>query len=340
MPTRVLLTVDTELAYRHHEMGLSWQENFERSYEAAGVGVPYKLQQLAAHGLKACFFVDPMPALVFGIEPIRRMVAPIVEAGQEVQLHVHSFWRDLAAGRAKEDIRFELTDFERDGQDSLIATAQALLIEAGAPPPIAFRSGSYAVNCDTLKVLKRHGLAFDSSHNGSHHPWPSALPLATDLIDPVLHDGIVEVPVTQIYEQGGGLRHLQLCALSIRELEAALRHAARNRHTLVNLVSHSFELATRDGLRSNEVVRRRFDRLCAFLGSQRENMPTVAFADLSDLRLGAGASPLPARPLLSVERKAEQLWANARYERPATALTALSGSSASGFEVLVPLAGL
>src|SRR3546814_1433602 len=92
MDCRVLLTVDTELTWGHHVRGCSWRENFARSYEAAGVGIPWQLRTLAEHRLKACFFVDPMPALVHGIEPIRRMVRPILDAGQEVQLHLHSFW--------------------------------------------------------------------------------------------------------------------------------------------------------------------------------------------------------------------------------------------------------
>src|SRR3546814_11676175 len=123
MDCRVLLTVDTELTWGHHVRGCSWRENFARSYEAAGVGIPWQLRTLAEHRLKACFFVDPMPALVHGIEPIRRMVRPILDAGQEVQLHLPSFWHDLAEGRDKP--RFELTDFDAAGQHALIRTARA-----------------------------------------------------------------------------------------------------------------------------------------------------------------------------------------------------------------------
>ena len=96
MATRVLITVDTELVWRHHEAGLSWEENFARSYEAAGVGVPYQLRLLAEHGLKACFFVDPMPALLHGLDPVRRMIDPILAAGQEVQLHLDGGRMELA----------------------------------------------------------------------------------------------------------------------------------------------------------------------------------------------------------------------------------------------------
>src|SRR3712207_6643876 len=143
MATRVFLTVDTELGWGPHSRGESWQENFARFFDPAGVGVPWQLERLAEHGLKACFFVDPMPALVYGPEPIRRMVEPILAAGQEVQLHLHPVWKGVAEGIA-EGGRFELTCFDAEDQLDLIETARDLLVEAGAPAPIAFRAGGYA----------------------------------------------------------------------------------------------------------------------------------------------------------------------------------------------------
>lgn len=313
MATRVLLTIDTELTWRHYAAGASWQENFERSYEAAGVGVPYQLEMLRRHGLKACFFVDPMPALVYGMEPVRRMVAPILAAGQEVQLHLHSFWSALAAGAA-EGGEFELTGFGLDGQRDLIRTARDLLMLARVPSPIAFRSGSYAANAATLEALRDLGIRYDSSHNGAEHPWPSALPLDPRQIAPLDLQGLIEVPVTVIEDSPGNLRHLQLCAVSGRELREALLHAALERHPLATIVSHSFELATRDGRRPNEALRQRFEGLCAFLARHADRLPTVHFGDLADLELGSPAEPLPPKPLRKAERMVEQLWANAVYE--------------------------
>ena len=82
MTTHVLLSVDTELAWRHYRAGCGWDENYARSVEPAGVGLSFQLDLLRRHGLKACFFVDPMPACLYGIEPIRRMVETILSAGQ------------------------------------------------------------------------------------------------------------------------------------------------------------------------------------------------------------------------------------------------------------------
>ena len=309
MGTRILLTVDTELRWDGFVRGASWQKNLELSYDPAGVGTAYQLARLAAYGLKACFFVDPMPALVYGIEPIRRMVEPILAAGQEVQLHLHPSWASPA------DPVFELTDFDRERQLALIRTARDLLIEAGAPSPIAFRSGSYAANLATLEALAAVGIAYDSSHNGSHHPDPSALPLDPRRIAPISLAGVVEIPITQIEQGSGRLRHLQICAVSFDEMRAALDHAADRAHPIATIVGHSFELAARGGKVANPLLVRRFEKLCAFLAEQSERLPTASFADLGDLALEAEASPLPSRAFRTAARMAQQAWGNAVYER-------------------------
>jgi peptidoglycan/xylan/chitin deacetylase (PgdA/CDA1 family) len=314
MASRVLLTVDTELTWGHYARGAGWEANLARSFDPAGVGVPYQLRLLGEHGLKACFFVDPMPALVYGIEPIRRMVEPILAAGQEVQLHLHPVWRSVLEGR-REGGLFELNDFTADEQLSLIEEARNLLVEADAPPPIAFRAGGYAADADTLRALRSLGITYDSSHNGSHHPVPSSLPLDSRQIAPVECQGVVEVPVGQIEAAPGKLRHLQLCAVSTEEIEAALHHAAANGHPVTTIVSHSFELATRDGLRPNRSICRRFETLCAFLRDNHQRLPTSFFSDLAAVPLGRPGSPLPPRRLRTAGRMVEQLWANARYER-------------------------
>lgn len=309
MPTQVLLTIDTELRWDRHLSGASWRDNLALSFDPAGVGVGYQLGRLAAHGLKACFFVDPMPALVYGIEPIRRMVEPILAAGQEVQLHLHPSWADIA------DPVFELTGLGRERQLELIRTARDLLVEAGAPSPIAFRSGSYAADGATIEALAALGIAYDSSHNGSHHPWPSALPFDPRLTAPALIDGLIEIPVTHIEPSAGRLRHLQICAVSFGEMRAALLHAADNAHPAVTIVGHSFELAARGGRRPNKLLVRRFENLCGFLAGQSERLPTAFFTDLGGMAVGAEAVPMRSGPVRTGVRMAQQAWGNWVHER-------------------------
>ncbi len=145
---------------------------------------------------------------------------------------------------------FELIDYSLAEQVELISGAADMLMAAGAPDPIAFRSGSYSASDDTLAALARLEFVYDSSHNGSEHPWPSAIGLEPRQIAPVLHRGVIEVPVTLIEDQKGHLRHFQICALSAAEMKAALDHAVREDHAAVTVVSHGFELANRAGTRA------------------------------------------------------------------------------------------
>nr|WP_294810593.1 polysaccharide deacetylase [uncultured Sphingomonas sp.] len=318
MPTRVFLTVDTELMWRHHVAGLDAATIVRRSLEPAEVGVGWQLAQLAAHGLKACFFVDPMPALVYGLEPIKRVVGSILEAGQEVQLHLHPNWTGAHAGdRGATYGPFELIDYSLAEQVELISGAADMLAAAGAPDPIAFRSGSYSASDDTLAALAQLEFVYDSSHNGSEHPWPSAIGLEPRRIAPVLHRGVIEVPVTLIEDQKGHLRHFQICALSAAEMKAALDHAVREDHAAVTVVSHGFELANRAGTRANAVHVRRFEALCRMLAERRGALETAHFADRPKMALGQDDSPLAPSVLRTRLRQAEQLWSNWVEERAA-----------------------
>ena len=317
MATCVFLTVDTELMWRHHAAGLAPDEIARRSLEPAGVGIAYQLATLARHALKACFFVDPMPALVYGIEPIRAVVAAILGAGQEVQLHLHPNWAGASAEDRAAHGPFELIDLSEHRQRELLAQARDLLEAAGAPRPIAFRAGSYAANDATLAALTSLGFAYDSSHNGSEHPWPSAIGLPVRQIAPVVRGGLIEVPVTVIEDRAGALRHFQLCALSIAEMRAALDHAAAADHAAVTIVSHGFELANRAGTRANAVHVRRFEALCAMLAARRATLPTTHFVDRPELALDRDDAPLGPSLLRTRWRQAEQLWSNLVAERAA-----------------------
>jgi len=318
MPTPVFLTVDTELMWRHHIDGLDRSAIYDRSMEPAGVGVTYQLETLARHGLKACFFVDPMPALIFGLEPTRRVVETILAAGQEVQLHLHPHWTGAKHGDGGASFaRFEMAAYTLEEQRDLIVGATELLVAAGAPHPIAFRAGTYSANDDTLRALASLGFAYDSSHNGAEHPWPSAIGLPPAHIAPVAREGLVELPVTLIEDRPGALRNFQICALSAGEQRAALEHAAMQDHAAVTIVSHGFELANRSGTRANAVHVRRFEALCALLAEWAELLPTTHFADRPALRLGRDDRPLGPNSLRTRWRQAEQLWSNMVEERAA-----------------------
>ncbi len=318
MPTPVFLTVDTEIVWRHHVDGLDLPTLYERSFEPAGVGVSYQLALLQRHGLNASFFVDPMPALVYGLDPIKRIVDTILSAGQRAQLHLHPNWAGAALGDGGRSFgRFQMNEYSRDEQIALIGGARDLLIAAGADTPVAFRAGNFAANDDTLSALAALGFDYDSSHNGSAQPWPNMISLPQRQIAPIVKDGVTEVPVTLIEERAGALRNFQVCALSATEMRAALDHAVDNDHAAVTIVNHGFELANRAGTSPNAVHVRRFEALCALLDERRDCLPTQHFADRPRLALDSPDVPLGPSALRMRWRQAEQFWSNMVSERAA-----------------------
>ena len=318
MPTPVFLTVDTEIMWRLHAAELDAATVCARSFEPGDVGVSYQLDMLARHGLKASYFVDPMPALLYGLDPFKRLIAIILAAGQEVQLHLHPNWTGAVLGDGgKASGPGDLGDFAAAAQHDLIGGARDLLVAAGAPPPIAFRGGNYAANNDTLAALADLAFCYDSSHNGAAHPWPSAIGLPADQIAPIEHQRIVEVPVTLIEDAPGRMRHFQICGLSAGEMRAALDHAIAEDHAAVTIVSHSFELANRQGTAPNAVHVSRFEALCDMLAERRNALPTTHFADRPALALGRENRPLGASSARRRWRQAEQLWSNLIAERVA-----------------------
>lgn len=321
--TRVYITIDTE-----YSSGLvtdlsatdRW-DNFARSIACitpdGPAGITHKLDMFEKYGTKAVFFVDPMPALVWGIAAIEDVVGPIVEAGQDVQLHCHTEWLALAGDAnplASKRTGQNLFDFPLDEQHQILEYARDALIAAGAPKPTAFRAGNYGANNDTLRALAKLGIRYDSSHCPAL-PGASQIELGPEHRCPMLYEGMIEVPVGCIGTLGGGLRHAQITALSLDEMHAAILHAHEQGCPSFTLVTHSFELINRRKLAVNPIVRKRFEGLCRAL-SEMEGVETGNYRDnppLFGASAGPSPAPLPANAIRTGYRYAEQLVSNTLY---------------------------
>lgn len=319
--TRLYFTIDTEyefgFAARH---GLAARrENFDRSIRGATpggeAGIFYQMDVFDRHGMKAVFFVDPMPALVWGTEAIAEVVEPILERGHDVQLHIHTEWLALAgeasplSGRTGRNIK----DFNLAEQVRLIGWASDALVAAGAPRPVAFRAGNYGANDDTLRALAQLGIAYDSSHTPGVPDTACEIGLGPEDRLPVERHGVIEVP-TGCIADGRGMRHAQLTALSCAELIAAAEHARDSGTADFTLVSHSFELLSRERSRVNRFLTRRFERFCAAL-ERLPGVETATYAASPPCAL-PGASVCPTLPYNAARKGArmvEQALANAIY---------------------------
>lgn len=320
--TRVLITVDTELSPLLHQQGVSARRNFDSSIRglcAAGeFGVGWQMDRMEAHGLKGVFFVEPLCGLVAGETVVADIVGPILARGHEVQLHIHTEWLNwvkpaLAGGRQGHD----LADFSLEDQIVLLGLASDLLVRAGAPKPTAFRAGNFGANDDSLRALATLGIAWDSSVNAPFLNSACQIGLGPDQTAAVHRLGVIELPVSGLFDRPGNIRHAQVNALSAREMRAALAHAALNRHDAFVIVTHSFEMLSRDRTRPNRAVMRRFENMCRMIETH-PGLVSAGFHDLDPAIAGADRAPQtrlgPGR-LRTGLRMLEQALATWRYER-------------------------
>lgn len=322
--TRVFITIDTEYSSGLYTgpATVDRADNFARSIACrtphGAVGVLHKLDLLKAHGQKAVFFVDPMAALVWGVAAIEDIVGPIVEAGQDVQLHCHTEWlRHAGAANplASRATGRNLADFAFEDQCAILDYARTTLMAAGAGAPVAFRAGNYGANDDTLRALASLGIAYDTSHCPALVGASAGrISLGADVHDPVHHMGVIEVPTGSIGALGGRQRHAQITALTLAEMLAAIAHARDTGRGSFTLVSHSFELINRRKLAVNHLVRRRF----AGLVKELATMPGVTTGTYADTPPAVPPQPCPAQPLppsalRTGRRIAEQFVSNTLY---------------------------
>ena len=286
--TRAIISFDTELSAGLFQKGASARANFESSIlgrcRDGEYGIHFQMDMLERHGLTGVYFVDPMPALVYGPAIIDAIVEPILRRGHEVQLHIHTEWLAFARfNPAAPRTRHNIGDFPLHKQRKLIALARDILTSAGAPRPIAFRAGNFGANDDTLRALSSLGFRFDSSFNGAYQGRGCAISLDAGNLGMRVHQGVCEVPVSGLMDRAGSFRPAQLCAMSEEEMRDALDHSAASGAIQFSAFSHSFELLSRDRQVPNQLAIARMEALCR--------------AVASDPRISSGGfATLPAPP--------------------------------------------
>lgn len=317
--TQALITIDTELSASRQAAGMPLADNIACSLDgrtAAGAfGIGWQMDVMERHNVKGVFFVDPMPALVHGRAAVAAMVEPILRRGHEVQIHLHSEWLEWAKDSPVEGRRGRnIGDFSLADQIALIGWARDALAEAGVPTPTAFRAGNFGANDDTLRAIAVLGLAWDSSFNAAWAGGVCGVTLDRAATGPVWHEGVWELPVAGIWDRPGHFRPAQVCALSAWEMRAGLAYAAAQRGHSFCIVTHSFEMLSRDRARPNRLVMARFEALCRAIG-QRKGVESATFSTLTPPLGGESMTRLPPDRLRTAARLAGQLWATWAYER-------------------------
>lgn len=300
MKTQVCITVDTEfsIAGAFSEPDLRQpvsKQNVLCELDGRSHGLGFILETLARQNIPATFFVEALNSNYFGDEPMRDIAHRILQAGHDVQLHLHPCWtyfrnprwRDHLLESPPNDYMTRRSETEIAG---LIAEGLATFERWNIPRPVALRTGGLNVNeavylamrSMKLPIASNVGLAVYRPENQGLHFY-SGVHRVND---------VLEIPVLTYlrFRIGGWVNEktLTITGTSWRELESLLWSAHHAQVSPVIILTHPHEFiksSPQDPAstprRVNRLNQDRFERLCSFLYQKREIFETVTFKSSS-----------------------------------------------------------
>jgi hypothetical protein len=258
-------------------------------------GVGFLAAELNRYGLRATFFTEVFAAEIFGKEALRPVMGRLLDADQDVQLHLHPIF--LRYAEYIKDGRFPPVKIGAwpDAMLSYSEQEQTRLIEHGMDifrcisgrEPVAFRAGGYLADRVTLRCLAGAGIHLDSSANPAYGASFPDEPLTDNQIRCL--EGVWEIPITVArthFPDRTPLKHLEISALSFGELKAVLLAAYRYGMRHVVLILHSFSMVKPRDIayelfRPDWLVIRRFRKLLEFLAENPGTFRARTFEELS-----------------------------------------------------------
>lgn len=313
----VFLTADIEIWCN------GWQDidsKFESSFQkyiygktpSGEFGLAYQLELLNKHNLSCTFFVEPLFAARFGLEPLAKIVSLIQDAGQHVELHLHTEWLDEATvpiiapvGKKIQHIR----ELPFDDQVAVIQYGKELLYQAGAKEIHAFRAGSFAFNTDTLAALSKNHITYDCSYNASYFGLESGVRPSQVMNHPFEYNGVIEYPMSVFRDATGNLRHAQLGACSYREMEHLLWQSVEHGMKAFVILFHNFELLNQSKTEPDWVNIKRMKKLFEMLDTHRATFHCQNFkGKLSAIEQQHPNSELSSSGWQTYTRMAEQIY--------------------------------
>ena len=323
-PTSVYITVDVECAEERlagrrvlpaQGYDLRVWGRFENQRRA--LGIELCMTELEARGFSATFYVEPLGALCFGEDELERVCGTILERGHDVQLHLHptqraAYWHSRKESRLDDDIR----EYSLDEQATLIRDGIALLERAGVPRGTlrSFRAGNFGADDQVWSALSACGLVVSSNYNPGYFSRScrmSPVEAGVDLFKTGVGD-VWELPISNLRQPNGELRHLQLRAVSLREMIGALEQCSQLGIGHVCIVSHSFELFFVDDAKHARghldwMTLRRFTGLLDYLQQHADRFTVETIRELA-ARLDGEADYEPSRAEFPVASRGDYAW--------------------------------
>jgi hypothetical protein len=304
MKTSVYITFDTESS-----MGGAWRCPEKRPLPASrhvfcknekeAYGIPLIADELGRYNMQATFFCEMLATHVLGEEDTRSVTDFLLNANQDVQLHVHPVYRYYYDFKRYGDPeKYPAKQFERDflsaeteeQQLSLLQESCEIFRKCTGYSPTAFRAGDFAADQTTLRILNRLRIPIDSSFNPIYSLSNKSFdkrPPEVNLVQKI--EGVWEFPITvaktRILE-GNGYKNLDMSAMSSAEMEMLLNAANKCGMEHVTFISHCFSTVKPKDIfyssfRPNWIVIHRLKKLLRFLHLNSSRFVVRTFGELA-----------------------------------------------------------
>lgn len=327
MKTRVAITVDVEPSiagtfknaarYRPLIHEPVWGDISGRS-EALG----FLIDTLMKYELNATFFVETAHVTYFPDHVMGNYVQRLVDAGQEIALHLHPCWLNLSKERSADEswISDQCSDLSQEVLAELMLVGRNRIGSWTGKVPNCFRTGNFSASLEIYRILSDMDLRISSNIcTAVNPPSNESLQLLGGIHQ--IH-GVLELPVTCFADRGpigrGKLRPLQVTACSIQETQEMLMALRSAGGTVAVIVTHPFEFLKWSGpdftkMRPNRLVQKRFDHLCSFLATNNDLFDVMPLNEIgirnSELEKGVALKG----GILSSTRRAAQNFFNDHF---------------------------
>ncbi len=252
-------------------------------------GVPLQMRVFREMGVPATFYLECGQCALWGPEAIGDVAKLILDAGFDLQLHLHSEVVARAHGWkwGGKSAPPYLSNLDRAETFRAMGFAVEHFYRMAGQLPTAFRAGGYLFNQHTLEALGDFGILASSNYRADQRPNAFDFEGAAPLRPFRWSNGVLEFPVTISPEP--------LSALSPHECwRRILHHVQINRTWVVNVVIHSWSFMHRDPnghhvWRGTELM----DNLIKFVELAPAGVRFVSIKDITEAaRTGAMAIPL------------------------------------------------
>ncbi|MBN2302109.1 MAG: hypothetical protein JXN60_06275 [Lentisphaerae bacterium] len=240
-----------------------------------GQGLGYILEKCAEYGVQATFFVEALGVTRWGPAGVKDICDRILNAGQDVQLHLHPVVANIEGIQSDGDV---FRNYSKAAQIRFITTGLNMLKECGASRVSALRIGDLAADKITLQAMRECGMKL-----GSNRDLDKKTTIQSGVNDlfPVRNDicewqGIVDLPITAPRSSlpflDGRYRHLQICAVSHAELTDALLKMSRLGYETATILTHPKEFfrRTRRAVVPDMKNRLRLEQLLSFVRGRND----------------------------------------------------------------------